>query len=379
MKHFKQALILAAIGCIALAGCGNQSDTTSTEVSETTEIAATEEVTADVSVATESSETEVSTNLQTGRNPLTGEPMDEALASQRPVAVMIGNTTDALPQYGTSAADIIYEATVEGGITRIMGIYQDYQSIETIMSVRSCRHYFAYFAEDFNAIYCHYGQAVYATEMLEGIDDLNGLDGDLANVTFFRDSSRKAPHNAYVTGESLVAGIEKRGYDTQLSSDYTGHFKFAADGETITLDDGEDAVVVKPGYVIDKPWFVYNEDDGLYYRYQFKAEHVDATTGEQLAFKNILFLVAQYSVFPDGKYLDIKHLSAQYQGWYMTNGKVIEIRWDKPEEDQVAKYYDMDGNEIVLNQGKTYVCNILDDAVDKVGFYASEEEFQAAQ
>ena len=74
-------------------------------------------------------------------NPLTGEPMDEALAAQRPVSCMIGNTTDAMPQYGTSAADVLIEAPAEGGLTRLMTLYQDYANLPSIMSVRSCRHY----------------------------------------------------------------------------------------------------------------------------------------------------------------------------------------------------------------------------------------------
>ena len=56
----------------------------------------------------------------------TGEWIDEKLAWKRPVAVMTENTHVTLPQYGVSNADVIYECPVEGGITRIMGIFQNY-------------------------------------------------------------------------------------------------------------------------------------------------------------------------------------------------------------------------------------------------------------
>ena len=215
--------------------------------------------------------------------------MDEATAAQRPISCMIGNTTDAMPQYGTSSADVLIEAPAEGGLTRLMGIYQDYANLPTIMSVRSCRHYYAYLSNEFEAIYVHYGQAIYATEMLKNCDDLNGLDGDLENVTFYRDKSRKSPHNAYINGESIIAGIEKRGYRKEHASSYENRYSFVT--EERVLENGEDAAVVEPGYQVNKPWFVYNEETGLYERYQYKSAHVDGGSGEQLAFKNVIFQV----------------------------------------------------------------------------------------
>ena len=56
------------------------------------------------------------------RSYLTGEWIDADLAKKKPVAIMIGNTNDALPQYGLSQADVLYEAPAEGGITRLMPI-----------------------------------------------------------------------------------------------------------------------------------------------------------------------------------------------------------------------------------------------------------------
>lgn len=44
-------------------------------------------------------------------------------------------------------------------------------------------------------------------------------------------------------------------------------------------------------YVDAKPWFVYNETDGLYYRYEFGDKQIDGSTGEQLAVKNIIYRI----------------------------------------------------------------------------------------
>lgn len=374
MKHMKKAILLAAICCAALTGCG-KSDNGAAEDTNKTEGTVTVDEPDTEAVPVETEEQPVITDGS--RNPLTGEPMDAALASQRPVSCMIGNTTDAMPQYGTIDADIIYEVPVEGGLTRLMTIYQDYAKLPTIMSVRSCRHYYAYFSNEFEAIYVHYGQAIYATEMLKRFDDLNGLDGDLADVTFFRDSSRKSPHNAYINGESIIAGIEKRGYRTEHADTYPGRYSFS--DTDVTLDNGEDAKVVAPGYVVNKPWFEYNEETGLYDRYQYKAAHVDGANGEQLAYKNIIFQVCDYAVEPDGKYLDIKTAAQSGSGKYITNGKAIDITWTKEVEDGIGTYYDMDGNELLMNPGKTFVCIILNDAADRIGIFGSKDEFEASR
>lgn len=374
MKHMKKAILFAAICCMAFSGCGKNEDKAAEDtISTENAIVETEQV-VETEMPTETEEVVVTDE---NRNPLTGEAMDPAIAKQRPVSCMIGNTVDALPQYGTSNADVIIEAPAEGGLTRLMTIYQDYANLPTIMSVRSCRHYYAYLSNEFEAIYVHYGQAIYATEMLKSCDDLNGLDGDLADVTFFRDSSRKSPHNAYINGESIVAGIEKRGYRTEHGDTYENRFKFT-DADR-TLENGVDAMVVEPGYSVNKPWFVYNEETGLYERYQYKAAHVDGANNEQLAFKNVIFQVCDYKVEPDGKYLDVKTASYGGTGKYITNGKEMDITWVKEVEDGVGKYYDSDGNELLLNPGKTCICIILNDATDKMGVYATEADFEASR
>ena len=373
MKHMKRAIAFAAACCVVFSGCGRKEPEPVKEPEPT-------EFVGEIEPDTEF-ELEIPTETEpviTGSvNPLTGEPMDEALAAQRPVSCMIGNTTDAMPQYGTSAADVLIEAPAEGGLTRLMTLYQDYANLPSIMSVRSCRHYYAYLSNEFEAIYVHYGQAIYATEMLKHLDDLNGLDGDLENVTFMRDKSRKSPHNAFVNGESIVAGIQKRGYRTEHAPTYKNRFSFTA--EDRQLAGGVPAAVVEPGYLVNKPWFVNKEQTGLYERNQYKAAHVDGNNGEQLAFKNVIFQVCDYKMEPDGKYLDVKTASYSGTGKYISNGQAMDITWVKEVEDGIGTYYDASGNELELNPGKTCICIILNDAEDKIGVYGSEEEFQAAR
>lgn len=311
------------------------------------------------------------------RSYLTGEWIDEELASRKPVAIMIGNTNDALPQYGLSQADVMYEAPAEGGITRLMPIFQDYSNLERIGSVRSCRHYYAYYAMEFEAMYIHYGQAAYATDLLNSgkVEDINGLVGSVDAAAFFRDKSRKAPHNAFVSTEGIDAGIDLLEYDRKLPEDYKGHYVFNTDDEKEIELTGDEAVVVQPGYYINNPWFVYNDEDGLYYRFQFKKEHMDENTGTQLSFKNIILQYCDYTkIDAQYGYLDVES-TGEGTGKYITNGKVIDVTWSKADENSPTRYFDTEGNEIVLNQGKTMVCVLLNDMESRLNIFANEGDF----
>ena len=156
-------------------------------------------------VPAETAETEyqpepVETHEGEVRSFYTGEWMDEKKAKNRPVAVMTENTHVTLPQYGIGNADIIYECPVEGGITRLMTIYQDYASLKKVGNVRSCRLYYVYFAKEFEAVYFHAGESKYALDVLNSsfIDNVDGITGK-GGAFYYRDNSRRAPHNLYTT------------------------------------------------------------------------------------------------------------------------------------------------------------------------------------
>ena len=104
----------------------------SSDSSETAETAAAEE---------SSTEAESLAPDAQVRSKLTGRLVDAEVGTKRPMAIMLNNIYDACPQAGIEEAGIVYEAPVEGGLTRLMGIFEDYRGMEKIGSVRSCRDY----------------------------------------------------------------------------------------------------------------------------------------------------------------------------------------------------------------------------------------------
>ncbi len=359
----------------AMTGCGNKYE----EVMVTTAAVETESSTKEaetavptIVLATEAEEQETAAwepeeRVEVDgkiRSYLTGEMVDVEKANRRPIAIMMSNDKEALPQYGINRAGVVYEAPVEGAMNRYMAIIEDFDDLDRIGSVRSCRTYYTYFAREFDAIYAHFGQSTFAEPYLKNVDNINGVEGVGGNA-YYRSNDKKAPHNAYASASKLKNTIEKLGYRTEYSDSYDGHFRFA-NGTTQVQLDGQDAYKVVPGYSFNEPWFEYNEDDGLYYRYQYGAPHKGSEG--QIAVKNIIIQYAEWGYYATTQYLNI-NLHTGREGYYITNGKAIPITWKKDGEFGVTHYYDLDGNEITLNKGKTWVCVSGTDKVNRTEFY----------
>ena len=285
---------------------------------------------------------------------LTGEMTDVAKANRRPIAVMISNDKESMPSYGLNQAGVVYEAPVEGGMVRYMALIEDYDDMDRIGSVRSARTYYIYFANEFDAILTHCGQSTFAKPYLSKIDNINALEG-AGGAAFYRSSDKKAPHNAYTSFERIQTAIQSLGYSQEYDEDYEGHYLFAKPDEPVhlTQDNAVDAFRIYPGYQLNAPYFEFDEEDGLYHRYQYGAVH-NGSEGP-LAVKNVIIQYCQQGYYATTPYLDINVHTKEW-GYYATNGKAMPIYWVKDGENGVTHYYDFADNEIMLNPGKTWVC-----------------------
>ena len=306
------------------------------------------------------------------RSRLTNEWVDAEVANTRPIAVMTPNESAAVPHYNLSKASIIYEANVEGRMTRMMAIYEDWQDLTKIGNVRSLRAYYAYWAFEWDAFIVHFGGPYFINDLLaepttQNINGSNNLD----DAAFFRTTDRQAPHNAYVSGKGIEDVTDQKGYSLSyrdLSKEK--HFTFAPKAEPNTLDQyGANAksatyIDMSGCYPLTRCYFEYNEEDGLYYRSQHLSggtdgPHIDAATGEQLKFKNILVQNTYHEELGEG-YLAFQCHDTTRDGWFFTNGKGIHVTWEKTSDYGATKYYDDNGNEIILNTGKTMICIVED-------------------
>ncbi len=303
---------------------------------------------------------------------LTGEWIPKEVANRRPYAVMLNNIKVASPQSGTQDADILYEILVEAGITRLMAIYQtidpESKTAKRLGSVRSARHYFASIASEYDAIFVHFGQTTYATKKMDKLkmDRVNGLTG-YGVSSFYRDKSIKAPHNAFASLSGIEKAVEKAKYRTERKEGYTGQFTFY--NEEQTLQNGQTAnQVTLPFSSGMQPYLVYDPETRLYTRYQFGKVHVDYNTDQALKFKNIIIqIVKQWDIDKNGyQTMDLENTSGE--GYYITNGTAIPIKWTKKESSYFMRYYDEKQEVLTINPGKTYIAVFPDFRASKIEF-----------
>ncbi len=302
-------------------------------------------------------------------NYLNGRTVTKEERDRRPVAIMINNIDVSLPQPGLCDGDIYYECSAEGGITRIMMLVSDYEKLGTVGSVRSSRDYFVDFLDNHDAIYVHAGGSSQAYEELfrRRTDRLDGVNM-YAPKTFWRDeerwSSMGMEHSLMTSGKGIAEGIDMMGYRTALDPDYVPMFSFY-DEKTDHQLAGSPATHVRmeltPIQTVD---FVYDEKTGGYLRYQYDGmPHVDGNTGEQLSVKNVLILFTKIRLIAgdDAGRLSVSTVG-EGQGYYITNGRRKVVNWSRPGERDTVHIEYRNGDELILNSGKTFIC-VADDSV----------------
>lgn len=274
-------------------------------------------------------------------------------SDERPYAVMIDNNVGYTAHAGLQDAYLTYEIIVEGGLTRIMAIFKD-QDTELIGPVRSARHYFLDYALENDAIYGHYGWSEFAKNDIDllGVNNLNGITN--AQSTYWRDRSVAAPHNVFTSIENLKAGAENRGYRT--TSDDFENFDYSVD--PISLDQKEGAmpannISIRYSYY-HTTGYTYDANRGVYLRSMDSQAHVDKVTHEQYYTKNIIIQkMSNHSIDNYGRQ-DIDDVSSG-DGYYITNGYAVPIKWEKSGRSAKTNYTYLDGSTVKLNDGNTYV------------------------
>lgn len=321
---------------------------------------------------------------------LTGQWIDESKATRRPIAVMVPNNRPAWPQYGLSKAGIIYEAPVEGRITRLMVVLEDFDDLERVGPVRSSRDYYVYTAMGYEAIYCNWGLAIpYVEELINRPEVLNvsaAVEGihNPADEAFARVErpGYSLEFRGYVMIDGVFKAVERLGYDWNYDDQYVPPFLFVADDVRADYTDKEDAYKIYPGgksgnnasgYGAYHPYFEYHEDDHLYYRYQDGKQQIDEYSGEQLTFSNVVFQYCHGEVRDDHDYLAFA-VHGEGDAIVFTNGKAIKGKWKRYDGDFTpAKFYDENDEEIIFNQGKTWICNIWKEYGEYVQYGRDDE------
>ena len=273
--------------------------------------------------------------------------------NDRPIAVMIDNHEGAWPQAGLNQAYMVYEIIVEGGETRLMALFKGVD-LEKIGPVRSARHYFIDYAMENDAIYVHFGQSPQAQSDIKkySINDINGIAED--GTTFWRVKDKSAPHNAVTSTEKLLESAKSKNYRTTSTEESVLNYVT----DEVNLEEGQVAdTITIPHSDLQTVTYTYDEENKVYIRYARGEEQTDWETEEPVTTKNIIITFCNNYTLSDSENKGRQGLKniGTFDGYYITNGKAIKIQCIKNARDEKTIYQDMNGNEINVNDGNTFV------------------------
>lgn len=365
----KSVLLLTSVllAAVVFSGCGKKEESASILEDIQDETIEAEVVEEEPEEEEEPETEEEETREGMYRSELTNEWIDESLKNQRPIAAMVDNEKTALPHYGLSQADVVYEimnSTKNDRITRLMVLVKDWEKIEQLGSIRSTRPTNILLAAEWNAVLCHDGGPFYIDPYLAN-DYSAHFSGGFDRVN----NGKAREFTEYICTGNLDSKFDASHYSKEYDEFYPGeHYQFS--NKELTLED-EDGVIDAKEIVLpfkhNQSTLKYNEETQTYDYYDYGQIHKDPGNGDAvLTFKNVLIQNCTFHLYDENGYMIYNCIDAQREGYYVTNGKAMPITWSKTGDTEPTRYYDKDGNEIEINTGKTYVTLVPDDGWDNL-------------
>ncbi|NLZ94186.1 MAG: DUF3048 domain-containing protein [Firmicutes bacterium] len=273
-----------------------------------------------------------------GEPPAEEEPDDGKVAVETvaPVCVMIDNHRAARPHSGLQEAHLVYEFLVEGGISRLMAVFdRPLKENFEIGPVRSLRPYFAEMAVEHGGAVAFSGTSGRTDEMIAHLP----LQKITAGKYFWRDDSRQAPHNLYT---DLAKLYEARG-ESQAKEIRVLPQELPAGEEALEIE-----VVYSRDNVVS---YKYSPEKDMYLRFQNGEAHVDRETGLQYGATRVIVRQNVHHNVPGTPLVDIEVHGSGTAVLY-AGGQKYDLTWEKNGE---TVYYLNDGTILDLSLGNTWI------------------------
>ncbi|MBQ2716773.1 MAG: DUF3048 domain-containing protein [Clostridia bacterium] len=377
-------LLFSSVGCEYVFGLSTGTDApesggedipgsvaeTTAPTPETTDPNVTEDPVGSVTDAPETTrapETDEQGQIITYIDPLTGLRQLYDSSKVRPVSLVFDNVSVASPQSGISKVDILIEMMVEGGISRLVGITNDYvdadgePTLDVFGPIRSTRPYMISLSQAFGSLMVGAGGSPQAYEMIQkfGLPYVDGVNDRYALQGFYRDVDRYKndgyEHSLMVHGKGIEKIAEFNSYS--LTAQTPNAFNFIEEGKTMYLSGGSATHVILKYSLYQQVQLVYSSQTGTYYRYQHgDVPHLDAENGEQLNFRNVLILFAQTNNIEgdtEGR-LNVQTTGVG-EGYYISDGRYVPIRWSRASDTSELSITGMSGERLTINRGKTFI------------------------
>ena len=285
------------------------------------------------------------------------EPVDiiDINSKTRPLSVAVNNTPVAVKvQTGLNKAYLVYELPTEGSTSRLLAFYKDAPNTK-VGTVRSARHNFLDYSYESDAIFSCYGWSHYAKDqMSSGIIDF--VQGMIGQGGMWRENPEHlaSEHTVYANTDTVLNyAYNNKGY--KKDSDNTILLNYSGTDVDLSKMDGvknANTVTIIYGNITTK--FIYDANTKMYKRNVNGVDAKDYFTKEQFDTKNIIVERITYSMASDNYYWDL-HTTGSGEVFYITNGYAVPIKWSKSDRKAQTKYTYLDGKEIEVSDGRTYI------------------------
>jgi hypothetical protein len=191
-----------------------------------------------------------------------------------PAMVQVENLNAARPQSGLSSANVVYEYSAEGGISRFTAIYFSTPK-GAVGPVRSARLISPVLVQLYGGTLVFSGSSIYVHNRMVA-DHTPRFDETDAGKDMFRISSRSAPHNLYTDGGRIDDLVRR-------SARPAVHYTLWS--RSTTAPGGRPATsFVAPVSPSERPSYTWNPQAGGYQRSEpDTGTFIDANTGAAIA------------------------------------------------------------------------------------------------
>ncbi|MDI3385382.1 DUF3048 domain-containing protein [Streptomyces sp. B-S-A8] len=275
-------------------------------------------------------------------SPFTGRP-----ASLGPVlAVKFDNSSKARPHRGLNKADIVYVEKVEGGMSRLMGVYAS-RKPSSVGPVRSARESDVELLRQFgNPALAYSGVRSSLTTYLNR-SPIYVRPHDKVPGAYFRSADRPAPHNLFVEPGALLrtAPHASRAADIGFRFGPAPEGGVPTDSRTVRYSGASHTFSWSPSL---RRW-----------RVSFDGSPAMQTNGRQMAPRTV---VIQHVSMPPSKYRDVNGAATPYiktvgqgRATVLRDGKAYETRWHRPDADSGTTFTRPDGQRMPFARGQVWV------------------------
>lgn len=275
-------------------------------------------------------------------SPYTGEEVSKEILNNKPFMVIVENSSSSRPQSGLNNADIIFETMAEGGIPRFIALFHK-NYVEKIGPVRSARPYFISIAKDNALPFAHCGGSQEALNTISKNSDYMSINEIAQGAYFWRDQSRKAPHNLYTSSKNILKFIS----DKNLLYTPKSNFTFSNEYWDNSTFDSLDRITLKLNKFYSTSYIF---KDGFYQKSMDGEESLDSNTNLPLKFTNIVLQKTDITLQKDNTHLDIR-LDGTGDVYILSKGKFIQGTWKKDGTETLL--LDSNNIEIPLSPGNT--------------------------